>query len=190
MTRATWNGATLADAAWYYPSPSVAARKVEGRIAFWRGVQIVDDTGTDWPRPGLIGRLRRRLGSPLHDHGRGHERSDDVASAIAVLEDASFEGDTAGAWTVVDFWAPWCGPCRAFHPVFEQVALETPGVRFARCNVDDNPRSASAVGILSIPTVVLFDPDGNEVDRLVGVPARKDLALLLARASSSSGSVA
>jgi thioredoxin 1 len=105
---------------------------------------------------------------------------------VVELDDATFEAGTEGTWTVVDFWAPWCGPCRAFHPIFDEVARDTEGVRFARCNVDESPRSASALGIMSIPTVVLFDASGNEVDRIVGVPARKAFDHLLALASPSS----
>jgi thioredoxin len=121
-----------------------------------------------------------------------HDRHDDGPAsgegvAVVDLDDASFEAGTEGAWTVVDFWAPWCGPCKAFHPIFEQVAHETPAVRFARCDVDANPKSASALGILSIPTLVLFDPDGNEADRIVGVPPRKELNRLLARATPTTG---
>lgn len=86
--------------------------------------------------------------------------------------------------------AIWNGAVLADHPVFDQVAHDTPRVRFARCDVDANPRTAAALGILSIPTVALFDPDGNEADRIVGVPPRKELNRLLARATSPMGSAA
>ncbi|MDZ7734598.1 MAG: thioredoxin family protein [Acidimicrobiia bacterium] len=103
------------------------------------------------------------------------------------LDDSSFEAGTEGGWTVLDLWAPWCGPCRAFHPVFEEVAASTDGVRFARCDVDTSPRTAALLGVQTVPTVVLFDPAGNEVDRIVGVPPRRELDRLLGMASADDG---
>lgn len=172
------------DAAWYYPKPSVAASKVAGRIAFWRGVKVVQDaSAASDRRPGLLERFRRRLEPPpVADPDQA------LAGApgpVSDIDDASFEAATEGGWTVVDFWAPWCGPCKAFHPIFDQVARDdTTGIRFARCNVDANPQTSTMLNILSIPTVVLFDPLGNEVDRVVGVPPRKELTRLLQLATT------
>ena len=85
------------------------------------------------------------------------------------VSDDSFEQDVlqAGKPVVVDFWAPWCGPCRAVTPVLEQIAGETEKVDFVKLNIDDNPVTASRYDVLSIPTVILFD-GGEPKETLVG----------------------
>jgi len=85
------------------------------------------------------------------------------------VTDASFDEDVlkAGRPVVVDFWAPWCGPCHAVHPVLEQLSVETEKVEFVKLNIDDNPSIASRYDVLSIPTVMLFD-GGEPKETLVG----------------------
>jgi len=85
------------------------------------------------------------------------------------VTDASFDDDVlrSDKPVVVDFWAPWCGPCHAVHPVLEQLAGETDKVEFVKLNIDDNPSVASRYDVLSIPTVMLFD-DGEPKETLVG----------------------
>src|ERR1700722_20087039 len=85
------------------------------------------------------------------------------------VTDASFEQEVLNAErpVVVDFWAPWCGPCRAVRPVLEQLAGETAKVDFVKLDIDENPVSASRYDVLSIPTVILF-ADGAVAETVVG----------------------
>jgi thioredoxin 1 len=77
---------------------------------------------------------------------------------------------------LVDFWAPWCGPCRVLAPTIEELAVEFDGqATVGKVNVDDNPQLAAQYGIRSIPTVLLFQ-DGQVVDQTVGIVPKQVLA--------------
>lgn len=101
--------------------------------------------------------------------------------AIVNVSDQSFNTEVEGQGTVlVDFWAPWCGPCKMLAPILEELSSEVTDVKIAKVNVDDNPESASRFGVMSIPTLIVFK-DGQPVDKVVGLNSKEALKNMLSK---------
>ena len=98
-----------------------------------------------------------------------------MSDFVKEINDSEFATFTGEGLVLVDFWAPWCGPCKMMGPILEEVAKKvTSYTKVGKINVDENTAAASQFGVQSIPTLIIFK-DGNEVDRAVGVCAEEDL---------------
>ena len=100
-----------------------------------------------------------------------------MGNEVKTLTDDNFNTELAATTQpiIVDFWAPWCGPCRTVGPLIEQIAAEHGAeVAVGKLNVDENPATAGKFGILSIPTIILFT-GGKPTKKIVGVRPKEDL---------------
>ncbi len=103
--------------------------------------------------------------------------------ATLAVSDATFEQDVlkSDVPVLVDFWAPWCAPCRIVGPIVEEIGDEYDGkIKVAKVNTDENPTQATALGIRGIPTLILFK-DGAEADRVVGAVPKAMLTQFVER---------
>jgi thioredoxin 1 len=95
---------------------------------------------------------------------------------LAEVTDSNFQAEVieAETATLVDFWAPWCGPCRVVGPVLEEIAEEREDIKIVKLNVDDNQQTAAQYQVLSIPTMILFR-NGAEAKKIIGAFPKKKI---------------
>jgi thioredoxin 1 len=99
-----------------------------------------------------------------------------MAGTLTEVTDNNFQAEVIESESpvLVDFWAPWCGPCRVVAPVLEEIASERPELRVVKLNVDDNQQTAAKYQVLSIPTMILFKA-GEPVKTVIGAYPKKKL---------------
>jgi len=100
-----------------------------------------------------------------------------ASDAIIELSDSTFETEVVNSDlpVLVDFWAPWCGPCRAIAPLVEEISSSYEGkIKVGRMNVDENQSTTMKFGIRSIPTIIMFK-DGEAVDQIIGAVPKGEI---------------
>lgn len=107
-----------------------------------------------------------------------------MAGNVTEISDGDFDAQILKSPipVLVDFWAPWCGPCKSIAPVLEEIATEFAGkVKIAKVNVDDNPKSPTQYNVRAVPNMILFK-GGNVVERIVGAVPKDQLVAAIKKA--------
>ena len=99
-----------------------------------------------------------------------------MAAALPDVTDTNFQAEVIESElpVLVDFWAPWCGPCRVVHPVLEEIGDERDDLKIVSLNTDENPQTAAKYEVLSIPTMILFK-NGQVAKKIIGAYPKKRL---------------
>jgi thioredoxin 1 len=111
-----------------------------------------------------------------------------MAGALPDVTDNTFQAEVLESETpvLVDFWAPWCGPCRVVGPVLEEIQAERDDLRIVKLNTDENPETAAAFQVLSIPTMILFK-GGAPAKKIIGAYPKRKLEAELEPILAASG---
>jgi thioredoxin 1 len=107
-----------------------------------------------------------------------------MSDKVREISDSNFQAEVleAKTTTLVDFWAPWCGPCKSIAPVLDELAKEFAGkLQIMKINVDDNPRTPSMYNVRGIPNLVIFK-NGEVVEQLVGAVPKDQLVAAITKA--------
>jgi thioredoxin len=115
------------------------------------------------------------FGASKHDERRSIRRQR-VTGKLPDVTDETFQSKVLESErpVLVDFWAPWCGPCRVVHPILEEMAAEREDLHVVSLNTDENQETAAKYEVLSIPTLILFK-DGAEAKRVIGAMPKRRL---------------